>query len=68
VLGDGAYELATGGEVGDAVFQMEDYLETGAEQYGEVVLDTVETGGREPGPYTEDLIEAYEAVTGGERW
>jgi hypothetical protein len=68
LLGVGAYELAAGGQVGDAVFEMEDYLETGAELYGEVVLDTVETGGREPGQYTEDLIEAYEAVMEGERW
>lgn len=61
-LGVGAYELATGGDAEDAAFSMEEYLETGAERHGEVVLDTVETGGREPGPYTEDITQAYETV------
>jgi hypothetical protein len=66
VLGVGGHELAAGGDLEDAVREMELYLETGEEIYGGVELDEVETGGREPGEYTADLTEAYETITGGD--
>jgi hypothetical protein len=68
VLGVGGHELATGGDLEDAAREMEIFLETGdqIETYGDVELDEVTTGGREAGAYTEDLLDAYEAVTGGD--
>ena len=61
-LGVGAYELASGGEVYDAVQGMEEFLETGEENYDSVDLDPVTRGGRETGEYTEYLSNAYETV------
>lgn len=62
VLGVGGHELASGGELEDAMEEMRRFLEIGDRMYG-VELDDLERGGAAPGEYTEELQQAYETVT-----
>jgi len=59
-LGVISYALETGADVDEASETAVDFLSSGLERQGEIHLDEVERGGREPGEHTYDIIEAYE--------
>jgi|GEM_PF-1253051 len=68
-LGVAAYALESGADVDEAYEEIIGFLASGLDRHGEVKLDEVEDGGRESGPYTDQIINAYDrAVEEVEQW
>lgn len=68
-LGVAAYALESGAEVDEASDQILGFLATGIDRHGDITLDDIERGGRNPGPYTDQIIDAYDqAVQEVEKW
>lgn len=68
-LGVAAYALERDAEVDEASDQILGFLATGIDRHGDITLDDIERGGRNPGPYTDQIMDAYDqAVQEVEKW